>query len=227
MTVYRTITRGLLCLALLALTSGTLFAESDSGSVVQGKVPWVMASKGQGGVRTPAHFPKKLKTIYSNLGSSTDAYYSGDGWLILGKDAAYGEEVWIGFPFTPTASATATEVETGLNYYSSGTNSFSVSLNADAAGLPGKVLFKGSVKNVPTWPACCQLAPIKSKKGKKLKSATQYWVVVYTSDTTQTTSEGVWDWTYNEVTGTQAYNINETGWLTETTDISAFAVLGK
>jgi len=225
--VNRAIARSLLCLALLVLTSVTLFAQNDNGFAVHGKVPWVMASKPDSGERTPAEFPKTLKTIYSNLGTGTDVYYDSNGWLILGKDAAYGEEVLIGFPFTPTKAATATEVETGLNYYSSGTNSFSVSLNADASGLPGKVLFKGTVKNVPTWPSCCQLAKVKSKKGAKLKAATQYWVVVYTSDTTQTTSEGVWDWTYNEATGTQAYNINEAGWKTEQTYISAFGVFGK
>jgi hypothetical protein len=223
----RTVVHSLLALALLSLASVAVFAENENGFAVNGKVPWVMASKPDTGVRTPANFPKKLKTIYSNLGTGTDVYYDSNGWLILGKDAAFGEEVWIGFPFTPKASATATEVRTGLNYYSSGTNTFSVSLNADASGLPGKVLFSGTVKNVPTWPACCQLATIKSSKGAKLKKGTQYWVVVYTSDTTQTTSEGVWDWTYNEAEGTQAYNINEAGWDTETTYISAFAVLGK
>lgn len=223
----RTITRALLCLALLSIASLPLFAQSENGFAVHGKVPWVMASKPDTGIHTAPQLPTGLKKIYSNLGTGTDVYYDNDGWLILGKSAAFGEEVWIGFPFTTKAAVTATEVKTGLNYYSSGTNSFSVSLNADKSGLPGKVLFKGTAKNLPTWPACCQLSTIKSKSGVKLKAHTQYWVVVYTSDKTQTTSEGVWDWSYNQAQGTQAYNINETGWLTETVTTSAFAVYGN
>jgi len=218
----------LFVVALVALASVTLFA-ADTVRTYGVPTHVVNAAPSVGHV-TPNVPPAKLKKIYSNLGPSTDAFYAADGWLILGPSSAFGESQWIGYAFTPTKAHTATEVLAAAFYYSSGTNDFNYGIWSDASGVPGKELAGADKKNLPTWTGgsgdCCKTQAFKFKKALKLKAKTQYWVCG-TNAASATDAEGVWDFVYNEATGTQAYDINGAGWTTEQTYISAFAVYGS
>jgi hypothetical protein len=214
----------LFVVALVALASVTLFAQD-----VRVTLPTHVTNNAPNvGHVTPYHAPAKLKKIYSNLGSSTDAFYYADGWLILGSSSAFGESQWIGYAFTPTKNHTATEVQAAAFYYSSGTNDFNYGIWSDASGVPGTELKGADKKNLPTWTGsstdCCKTQAFKFK-ALKLKAKTQYWVVGENA-ASATDAEGVWDFIWNETTGTQAYDINNAGWTTETTYFSAFAVYG-
>jgi len=226
------LTRTLFCLALVAITSTTLLA-ADSGDrsstmLFRGNPPWVMGHGSNPIVpaRTEPESGKKLKTIFTNLGSSTDAYYSGSGWLILGSASAYGESEEVGMSFTPKNNASVTEIEVAFQYDSSGTNAGVVALWSDSSGLPGSAIKSWDVSSLATFPSCCTLVTVKTKKPIKLKKGTQYWVVEAT-DSKSSNSEDVWNYTYNEVTGNFAYNLNGDGWTSYNSYLSAFAVLGK
>ena len=210
------LTRVLACIAILTIACGTLLAADAH--------PERAITVGSGIVH-PGHIEAKLKTIYTNLGSSTDAYYSANGWLVAGSSSALGHIQWIGMSFSPTKKATATEIQIALLYDNSGTNAAEVVLAADSSGLPGKTLASWDVKNLPTFGTCCKLITVKSKKGVKLAAKTQYWVIGQT-DSKSDTSYDTWNYTYNETTGGFAYNVGS-GWLAYDSDLSAYGVFGK
>jgi hypothetical protein len=212
----RTFTRALICIAILAIACGTMLAADHSA-------PRQVVVKSSGIVH-PMVAPK-LTTIYSNLGNSTDTYYDGDGWLVCGSGSSEGESQWIGMSFTPKKAATATEVEIALEYDNSGTNAAEVAVATSSGGLPSKNLATWDVKNLPTIGTCCKLVTVKSKKGIKLSKA-EYYVLGLTDSKSENSLNG-WMFTYNESTGDFAYNIDDEGWDTEDSDLSAFAVLGK
>jgi hypothetical protein len=184
---------------------------------------------GQVGHRTAANVeaPAGLKTIFTDLGGKTNAYDNTDGWLILGPSSAFGEEQWIGFPFTPKKASTATEIKAALGYFESGTNGVLVSIYKDASGVPGKSIVSKAISNLPNYtdPCCDALKTLKIKK-TKLKKGTQYWVVVGTNKS-QTTAEGVWFFATGDPDGDQAYSFDGgTSWATEQVQESAFGVFG-
>jgi hypothetical protein len=171
--------------------------------------------------------PPGLVTIYSNLGSSSDAFDFTDGWLILGPSSAFGTEQWIGYAFTPTQNHVATQIQAPVFWFSSGANSFEFSLYKDASGVPGTILCGKSKKNLPTWTGTSADTTITAatlENPVKLTKGHQYWVVIRTNNK-NTDSEGAWDFVWNDATGTQAYNLGS-GWSTEDVQISAFAVFG-
>jgi hypothetical protein len=176
-----------------------------------------------GDVETPAG----LKKIYSNLGTKTAAYDNTNGWLILGPTSAFGQEQWIGFPFTPAKASTATQLKAALGYFNSGTNGATVWINKDASGVPGKAIVGKSVSNLKLWTdPCCDAIKIIKIKATKLKKKTQYWVVVGTNKS-QTTAEDVWFFATGDPIGDQAYSFDGgTTWNTEQVQTSAFGVFG-
>jgi hypothetical protein len=230
MVTKKVLTCTLLAIALLAITSTTLFAagpESHGSTMLfRGNPPWVMGSSNSRIVPAQINRGKKLKTIYSNLGSSTDAYYSGTAWLILGSASAYGESEEVGMPFTPKGNASLTEIQVAFQYYSSGNNAGVVALYSDSAGLPGTAIKSWDVSNLVTFPSCCTLVKVKAKKPIKLKKGTQYWVVE-TTDSKSSNSEDAWNYTYNEATGNFAYNLAGAGWTSYNSYLGAYGVFGK
>jgi hypothetical protein len=176
-------------------------------------------------VRTPG-----LTTIFTDLGGSTNAYDSTDGWLILGPSSAFGESQWIGFPFTPSSAATATQIKAGVAYFESGFNGIQVSIRADNSGVPGTVLRQKAVLGMANYgDPCCDALKTIPIKGTKLAANTQYWVVFGTNGgTNQSTSEGAWFFATGDPDGDQAYSFDEgSTWATEEVEESAFGVFGN
>lgn len=173
--------------------------------------------------------PAGLKTIFTDLGSKTAAYDNTNGWLILGPSSAFGQEQWIGFPFTPKKASTATTVKAALGYFDSGTNGVQVSLYKDASGVPAKkALTSKAVSKLKEWtdPCCDAIKTVKLPKAIKLTKKKQYWVVVGT-DKAQATAEGVWFYATGDPTGNQAYSFDGGAtWSTESVTESAFGVFG-
>jgi hypothetical protein len=214
-----------ICLALVVFASLTAMAATkDSVVTINGGKQTV--SMHHSTVHHPAQKHEAKYTIYSNLGTGTDVYYADEGWTISGSSSAVGESIWIATPFTPTASATATELSVGVGYVE-GTNEVAIALVDDSNGLPeGKVLKSWNFKNMFTFGDCCTLDTVKDKKGIKVKKGTQYWVEVYTN-TNDEDLWGAWCFNYNFTEGNFAYNINGEGWDTEDSYFGAFGVFGK
>jgi opacity protein-like surface antigen len=190
--------------------------------------PLHVTMSGQVGHRTlgDVQAPAGLKKIYSNLGVKTASYDNTNGWLILGPNSAFGQEQWVGFPFTPKKASTATQLKAALGYFDSGVNGVNVSINKDASGVPGKAMAQKGVSNLKEWtdPCCDAIKTIKIKATKLSKK--QYWVVVGTNKN-QLDSEGVWFFAAGDPTGNQAYSFDGgVTWATEQVQASAFAVYG-
>jgi len=183
---------------------------------------------GQVGRSTAANVeaPAGLKTIFTDLGGKTNAYDNTDGWLILGPSSAFGEEQWIGFPFTPKKASTATEIKAALGYFESGTNGVLVSIYTNKSGVPGKAIVSKAVTNMKNYtdPCCDAMKTVALKKTKLAKK--EYWVVVGTNKA-QLTAEGVWFFATGDPDGNQAYSFDGgTSWATEQVEESAFGVFG-
>jgi hypothetical protein len=169
-------------------------------------------------------------TIYSNLATKypNGIYFSGEGDTLCGPDCALNESIEVGGAFTPTANATAKEVDAAVGYIE-GTDSITLAIYSDNSGVPGTALWSGSTKTLPTFGDCCGLAVAKIKGGLALTAGTQYWVVA-TTDKKQTTTFAAWNLaTTNQITAAPAaYNDNGTGWTGYTTILPpAFAVYSK
>jgi hypothetical protein len=213
----------LLYVGTLALACGTLAAQDAQ------RAPQMSVTKGSPIVREANAAPAGLKKIFSNLGSKTDAYDDTNGYLVEGPTnpvtAAYQ---WIADPFTPKKNSTVKEIQIALVYEGSGTNTAEVAVYSDASGLPGKILAKWNVKNLPTAGTCCTLVTVKSKTGLKVKKGTQYWVVGQT-DKASTTTYGAWEFVWNDAVGPIAFIGTATSnvWTAYTAGpAQAFAVYG-
>jgi len=167
----------------------------------------------------------KLYTIYSNLGSKTDAYDDTNGVYVNGPDAGQGNLQWIAAPFRPKQDAVVTKIEVPLEYGGAGTNAVTISLNEDRNNLPGKVIYTWNLANLPAWPSCCTLDVARDTKGLKVNKSVPYWVVAKTNAKTTTTLD-VWPCVNNGNRGYVSFNQGG-GWIPAEFYFPAFAVFGK
>lgn len=174
-----------------------------------------------------ASTPAGLKKIYTNLGSSTDAYDSANGWFVSGINNTFNAQKQdIALPFTPKKNSTVTQVKMALQYYGSGVNGALAAIYSDASGLPGKILAKKDLKNFSNFgTGCCKLANWKLSKGLKVKKGKQYWVVG-TTDTKNSDTINTWDWVWNDAAGNFAFQQDDGGWILYNGQLPAGAVYG-
>lgn len=209
------LTRVLACMAIVTIACGTLLAAQQ---------PSMAIAKGHGTI-VPYHVDAKLKTIFNNLGSGSTAYDSTNGWLVMGSANTYfGYEQFIAMPFTPKKNAHATKVSTSMTYYGVGTNSVTIALFSDSAGLPGNSLKAADAKNLPTFGTCCTVTSVKLGKGVKVKKGKQYWAVGE-QDSTNSDAVNVWNYVYGDGTGPFAFN-QGSGWNAYTSTLCGYGVFG-
>jgi hypothetical protein len=164
------------------------------------------------------------KTIYSTYNSDVNNLYDCcSGWTISSEGSIVGARQDVAMPFTPSNNYAVKAITAAVGYVA-GTNAVTISLNADAGGLPGAVLRKATVTGLPAFGGCCVTASI-GGKGTPVTSGTQYWVVVKTDKK----SPDTWDaWNLNNTgaQGTFAFNTG-TGWQATSGPLAAFSVSGK
>jgi hypothetical protein len=175
-------------------------------------------------LKSPAAEPGLTK-IFDNLSKYPDGVYSCcTSFIISGPNSDFGQQSWIGAPFTPNGNFTASKIVLGLGY-DSGTNKLVVTLNGDSGGLPGEELASATVSGLPDFPGCCAVAQVKFK-GVPVSAGQQYWVVVKTSS-----KETLAGWAFNDTEqvaeGNEAFN-DGTGWQPlRSLAAAGFEVLGK
>ena len=219
--------RSLLCLAVLALASIGAFAgqATKDGVIIINGGKEAVATHVQLPFRPTNPNPAKLKTIYSNLGTGTTVYNSGQGWTVCGPNSGICTQ-WVAMPFTPTASALVKKIGAAVGWFA-GTKEVVISLNRDSSGVPGKAIRTWHVTNMPGFGTCCALDNVYSKNGLKVKKGTQYWVVAST-DSTDSDLGGAWNLTYNNAQGTFAYSTDlGVSWNTSNSSLGAVGVFGK
>ena len=126
--------------------------------------------------------------------------------------------------FTPTASATAAEVDVAVGYIS-GANEVTLNIYSDGSGVPGTALWSGVAKALPTFGTCCGLAVAKIKGGLALTKGTPYWVVV-TTDKKEATTFAAWSLaTVDQIDTANVAQKSGSGWQAfSTTEPYAFAI---
>ncbi|HUD98958.1 MAG TPA: hypothetical protein VMR62_05250 [Bryobacteraceae bacterium] len=170
-----------------ALSSAVLFAQAPkstrwngSGNTFEGPAQEV---------------PAALQKIFSNLGASTTAAYTGAGFYVSGPASALGGQQFVGLPFKPTADAHVTQLRAAIQYDGNGANRVRLSLYSDNSGVPGTLMAGPvTVKNLPDFYACCKLA-MATIPSTAVTKGVQYWVVADTPATGPGDDFlGVWAW---------------------------------
>ncbi len=163
----------LLLVCFLALCNLTLFAQT-------GERPRTVHTEAKS---AKSHVPPQeteavppLKTIYSNLGPSLNAYTGDGGWYLSGPNP-YGP-VFIAMTFTPKKNSTVTQVQAAVQW-SGGDNQVNLSIYADnGSNAPGTLLAGPvTVPNLPDYGTCCLLATANFSPTVSVLAGIQYWVV--------------------------------------------------
>jgi len=140
----------------------------------------------------------KYVKIFDNLAAPPSGTYWGEVELIIlgGGGTSTFPDDQIAAAFTPSANHTATKIEVAVVQSSLGygTSGFSLSLNQDANGVPGKALLSANLPGLPNngfgW--CCALVVGSIPSGIALSGGTQYWVVV-NGQASQPSDAAAWD----------------------------------
>ncbi len=195
----------LLCLAVLSFTCVQLVAQDVAAHHPQNV--HVTASK----VVTPAaKVPAGTHVIFSNLGSETNTYYAGNGWLVAGPASELGESQFIALPFTPAQNSTVTEIDTAVGYDGGGANQFDLELANDNGGLVGTPIARAQFTNLPTFGSCCTLNRWKLRTPASVTAGTQYWIVAVTPNS-GTGDDFYGAWAFSIVDNFD-YNVAGSGW---------------
>lgn len=170
-----------------------------------------------------------LITIAGNLSKYPfGTYFCCYGYTISGPDSFLGAAYWVAVPFTPTSNYLVKKVQASVAWGYNGPNGVTLSLNADAGGVPGAVIAGGDIVNLGGFGNCCQLAVGTGPGGVPVTSGTQYWVVVSTSSTFDTTYDA---WAFNstdmrETYPLASYSSTNGFWSAGTGLLPGYAVLG-
>jgi hypothetical protein len=141
---------------------------------------------------SPAH-DRTLKTIFGNIDTKfpNAAYWCCGGFIAMGPNAEGATQtLWPAVQFSPSKDATATEIDLAVSLVS-GTNTVTVGLYTDSAGVPGALLasFKPKLLDFHT---CCRILVGELAAGVPLKQGTPYWIAL-TTDSTQSDTSAEWN----------------------------------
>jgi hypothetical protein len=128
----------------------------------------------------------KYVKIFDNLATLPSGKYWGESTLVIvggGASSTYPDNQ-LAAAFTPAANHTASVIEAAIvipviagGYGSSG---FTLSVNKDDKGVPGKALISASLPGLPSnglgW--CCAMVIGKIPAGLALSGGKQYWLVL-------------------------------------------------
>jgi hypothetical protein len=221
----------LLASAIAVAVSTAAMAASKPGVSVSADKRTVIAGAHPGHAGTP-HFvhPPKAKVIAGNLATAypDGLYFAGEGYTLCGSTCALDESISAAIPFTPSANATAADVQVSVGYIE-GTNEYDVAIYSDASGVPGTALWSGKVTNGQDFGDCCAVSLTKIKPALALTGGTQYWVVV-SADPKATDFFGAWPLSTTDQVDSQTFaeNVNGGGWEAySSTLVPAFEVDAK
>ena len=142
----------------------------------------------------------KYVKIFNNLAQRPSGKYWGESTIVIvggGASSTFPDNQLAG-AFTPSANHTATVIEAAIvnpviagGYGSAG---FTLSVNQDAKGVPGKALISASLPGLPSnglgW--CCAMVIGKIPSGLALSGGKQYWLVL-NGQGAQSTDAAGWD----------------------------------
>jgi hypothetical protein len=118
--------------------------------------------------------------LFSDLGSATNPYYRGSGWVVSGPlDPVGGVYATLGFAFSPSQTAQLTRIDVALSNGDYGENSGRLTLQSDIGGLPGEILYSWDLYGLPTSPTTgFPLEMVTPNSPIELVSGQQYWLTM-------------------------------------------------
>ncbi|MBQ0934453.1 choice-of-anchor R domain-containing protein [Ideonella paludis] len=148
--------------------------------------------------------------------------YDGGAFGVSGVDSMLGRE-HAAMAFNPSKSYAVKAITVAVGYQF-GTNGATVSLNSDAAGAPGAVLYQAAITDLPNLGTCCVTSMVKVKRKVNVTAGNQYWIVVKTGKKTADTGAG---WNLNSIgaVGTFAVDFGD-GWQVHNGQTAAYSVSG-
>jgi hypothetical protein len=214
----------------LAATSSVAFARNDISFSQDGRLAFAAAHTGTTTVHKYVPRPKS-KTIFSNLAS---AYPMGLYFPLVGHSiySVGSNSQFLAGGFTPTANATAVEVQVAVGELGDGHSSYTLSIYSDASGVPGTALASTVVTSKAPFGECCGMVTGKfTGGGVALTGGTPYWAAITLNAAQQKAQDdGAWMFaTVDQVNSAPfAINENNSGWVSEPTQWpGAFGVFSK
>ncbi len=122
--------------------------------------------------------------IFDNLAQRPSGkYWGGTEFVIVGGDGnATFPDNQFAAAFTPSANQTATVIEAAIinSGFSYGSTGFTLTVNQDENGAPGKTLLSAQLPGLPYngLGLCCALVVGKIPSGLPLSGGQQYWLVL-------------------------------------------------
>jgi hypothetical protein len=173
-------------------------------------------------VKPDTPIPEGTNTIYSSFGSGY-SYYCCNGYNESGPTSAVTPQI-VAYPFTPTKGTyLLTRLDLAISYIS-GRNGYTLELDADDHGQPGRRIAKWEVTGSPTLGTSSNsVETIKVRELIILSKGHQYWLVPIV----KSAEYAVWNWTSAGGSGYLAWSLDGgSTWLTGNYYNGAFDVLG-
>lgn len=142
--------------------------------------------------------------LYNNLGSGSSVYQCCTGWTISGT-AATGTSFTSANEFTAMASGSISQIDVGVGWVLSASDTFYAALYTDNGGLPGTQLgYWGNLTSNQEEGGCCGLVSITGISGISLTAGENYFLVMGPMNVNDD-SWLAWNWS-NSATGLDLYS---------------------
>jgi hypothetical protein len=183
-------------------------------------------SLGVGAISVPAAAaapPDHLKIIHSNLSDDRKEKYDGtNGWPVRGKGSFFG--LWImAMPFIPNEDSTIWRIKLALEWNGDGDNAVMISVRADADGVPGQLVGKVQMTDLPRESySCCEIGSVTLTEGIPVSAGTRYWLVVHAK------GEAQFRWNYSNPHENSDVGYNRgSKWKFYSTTLGGFLLAGE
>lgn len=199
--------------AALCATSGSLWAQAPSGvQALQSSRAAEVAVQGSPSAARTNKPSVVLKDIYSNFNDDPASIYKA-------RALSLSTQQIVAMPFRPAADALVRKIQLALTYIS-GTNAATVSIHANAAGLPGEILASLELTDLPAFGSCCEIMK-GTIRPLLVRAGETYWVVATVPDGARA------GWNHNSIgaRGVFAIDLGD-GWKQVRGSPGAFRVIG-
>ncbi len=165
-------------------------------------------------------------TLYSNLGTGGSVYQCCSGWTVSGTGGT-GTSFTSANEFAAMASGSISQIDIGIGWVLSSSDTFYAALYTDNGGLPGTQLgYWGNLTSNTEFGGCCGLVSITGISGINLTAGENYFLVLGPMNVNDD-SWLAWNWS-NTATGLDLYSTDGgTTWNSNGTQPQgAFDIIG-
>jgi hypothetical protein len=200
---------------------GSLFAAT--GQAADGIAAAPTSWQGENFPDVSSSAARTWKVIYTTFNHHRDHLYSPKtAWGFEGAKAGQGGTRYsVAMPFSPAEDGIVHRIVLAIGVYDGIDDRMSMTLREDAGGLPGAVIERFQLVDVPDAWQCCQTVPVRMK-GVPVTAGKQYWVALSARGDTS----GIWYVNSIGLHGPMAMAADDE-WRPVNDKLSAFSVLGE